>query len=52
MHTVSSISTPIISDVNIAFTFQRNKDQVVIDNLGEDKNADFRIYIDYIELQV
>ena len=52
MHTVSSISTPIISDVNIAFTFQRNKDEIVIDNLGDNENAVFRLYIDYIELQV
>ena len=52
MHSVSSISTPILNDVNIGVTFQRNKDEVIIDNLGENKNANFRIYISYFELQV
>lgn len=52
MHSVSSISTPILNDVNIGVTFQRNKDEVIIDNLGENKSANFRIYIGYFELQV
>lgn len=52
MHTVSSIRTPIISDVNISLTFQRNRDEIIIDNLGDNKDAVFRIYIEYIELQV
>ena len=53
LHTVSSINTPLLSDVTIGFTFQRNKDVILIDNLNStNKDAIFRIYIAYFELQV
>ena len=53
MHTVSSICTPIINDVNIGVTFQRNNNETVVDNLNkENTNAQFRLNISYFELQV
>ena len=53
LHSVSSINTPIPSDVRIGITFHRNKNEILIDNLNRDNpNAIFRIYIAYFELQV
>ena len=53
MHTVSSICTPIINDINIGVTFQRNNNEIVVDNLNKDnQNALFRLNISYFELQV
>ena len=46
LHTVSSITTPIPSNVNIAISFQRNRNEILIDNRGTDKEAKFRIFIE------